>query len=187
MANVSLRTANWRLLGGGGLILGGAVWTLHIVLVQAGFLALGAWPFVIALLIVAVALVFVALGETGSNGAVGNYGLGKIALIGYGAGFLLFAVNAAASAGGLVGSVLTAIAAVLLIAGGLASAYAIYRKAVAKGAARVVLFLPAVLGALWAIGAAFVPVLSLWGIALALALLIAITGVLYLLNDRRIG
>ena len=43
MANVSSRTANWRLLGGGGLILGGLLWTLHIVLVQAGILSLGPW------------------------------------------------------------------------------------------------------------------------------------------------
>lgn len=183
MANVSSRTANWRLLGGGGLILGGILWALHAVLVQAGILALGPWLFVIALLVVAVALVLVAFGETGSNGAVGNYLLGKVALIVYAAGFLLLAVNAAAA----LGSTVVAIAAILVILGGLASAYAIYTKGVAKGAARWFLFLPAVVGALWAIGAAFVATLSVWWLGLALALLLAITGVLYLFNDRKLG
>jgi len=183
MANVSSRTANWRLLGGGGLILGGVIWTLNVILAQAGIGALGQWPFVIALLIVAVALVLVAFGETGSNGAVGDWLLGKVALIVYAAGFLLLAVNAAAA----LGAAVVSIAAILVIVGGLVSAYAIYQKGVAKGAARWFLFLPAVVGALWAIGAAFVASLSIWWLGLALALLLAITGVLYLFNSRKLG
>jgi hypothetical protein len=187
MALVTSRTANWRLFGGGGLIVGAILWALHIVLVQAKVLVLGPWLFVIALLVIAVALVLVGFGETGSNGAVGNYGVGKAALVAFAVGFLLFAVNAAAALNGVVRDVVGVIAAILLIVGGLVSAYAIYRKGVAKGAARVILFVPAVLAALWAIGASLVPALSLWGIALALAILLAITGVLYLLNSRRIG
>ena len=183
MANVSSRTANWRLFGGGGLILGGILWTLHLVLVQAGILALGPWLFVIALLVIAVGLVLVAFGETGSNGAVGKYLLGKIALVVYAAGFLLLAVNAAVA----LGTVVVAIAALFVIAGGLLSAYAIYQKAVAKGAARWFLFLPAVIGALWAIGLAFVAALQLWWLGLVLALLLAITGALYLFNSRKLG
>jgi len=183
MANVSTRTANWRLFGGGGLILGGLLFTLHIVLAQAGILTLGPWPFVISLLVLAVALVLVAFGETGSNGAVGKYLLGKVALVVYAAGFLLFAVNAATA----LGSVVVTIAALLVIVGGLLSAYAIYQKHVANGAARWFLFLPAVIGALWAIGIAFAAALQLWWLALLLALLLAITGALYLLNSRKIG
>lgn len=183
MANVSSRTANWRLLGGGGLILGGVIWTLNVILAQAGIGALGQWPFVIALIIVAVALVLVAFGETGSNGAVGDWLLGKVALIVYAAGFLLLAVNAAAS----LGAAVVSIAAILVIVGGLLSAYAIYKKGVAKGAARWFLFLPAVVGALWAIGVAFVASLSIWWLGLALALLLGITGVLYLFNSRKLG
>jgi len=183
MANVSSRTANWRLLGGGGLILGGVIWTLNVILAQAGIGALGQWPFVIALLIVAVALVLVAFGETGSNGAVGDWLLGKVALIVYAAGFLLLAVNAAAA----LGAAVVSIAAILVIVGGLVSAYAIYQKGVAKGAARWFLFLPAVVGALWAIGAAFVASLSIWWLGLTLALLLAITGALYLFNSRKLG
>ncbi len=93
MANVSTRTANWRLLGGGGLIVGGILWVLHLVLVQAGVLSLVPWLFAIALLVIAVALAFVAFGETGSNGAVGKDVLGKAALIVYAAGFLLLAAT----------------------------------------------------------------------------------------------
>lgn len=183
MANVSTRTANWRLFGGGGLILGGLLFTLHVVLAQAGILTLGPWLFVVSLLVLAVALVLVAFGETGSNGAVGKYLLGKVALVVYAAGFLLLAVNAATA----LGSVVVTIAALLVIVGGLLSAYAIYQKHVAKGAARWFLFLPAVIGALWAIGIAFVAALQLWWLALLLALLLAIAGALYLLNSRKIG
>ena len=183
MANVSTRTANWRLLGGGGLIVGGILWVLHLVLVQAGVLSLGPWLFAIALLVIAVALAFVAFGETGSNGAVGKDVLGKAALIVYAAGFLLLALNAAAN----LGTAVAAIAALAVILGGLVSAYAIYRKGVAKGAARWFLFLPAVIGALWAIGLAFVAALQVWWLALVLALLLLVTGALYLFNDRKIG
>ncbi len=183
MANVSSRTANWRLLGGGGLILGGVLWTLNVILAKAGIGALGQWPYVIALVIVAVALVLVAFGETGSNGAVGDWLLGKVALILYAAGFLLLAVNAAAS----LGAVIVSIAAILVIVGGLLSAYAIYKKGVADGAARWFLFIPAVAGAHWAIGAAFDPALQVWWLGLELALLIAVTGVLYLFNSRKLG
>jgi len=183
MANVSTRTANWRLFGGGGLIVGGILLTLHVVLVQAGILALGPWLFVIALLVIAVALALVAFGETGSNGAVGKYVIGKVALVVYAAGFLLFAVNAATA----LGSVVVAIAALLVVAGGLLSAYAIYQKGVAKGAARWFLFLPAVIGALWAVGIAFVAALQLWWLGLLLGMLLAVTGALYLLNSRKFG
>ena len=183
MANVSSRTANWRLFGGGGLIVGGILWTLHFVLVQAGILTLGPWLAVVALLVIAVALALVAFGETGSNGAVGKDLLGRVALVVYGVGFLLIAVNFAAA----LGSVVVTIAALLVIVGGLLSAYAIYQKGVAKGAARWFLFLPAVIGALWAIGIAFVTALQLWWLGLLLALLLAITGALYLFNSRKLG
>ena len=183
MANVSSRTANWRLLGGGGLILGGILWTLHLVLVQAGTLALGPWLYVIALLVIAVALALVAFGETGSNGAVGKNVLGKVALVLYAAGFLLLAINAAAA----LGTVVVTIAALLVIVGGLLSAYAVYQQGVAKGAARWILFLPAVIGALWALGLAFVASLQLWWLGLLLAMLLAVTGALYLFNSRKLG
>lgn len=183
MAAISARTANWRLFGGGGLIAGGVLWVLHVVLVQVGILALGPWLFVIALIVVAVALAFVAFGETGSNGAVGRNRLGKAALLVYAAGFLLLAVNAATD----LGSIVMALAALALTVGGLAAAYLVWRKGVAKGAARWFLFAPAAVGVVWALGIALVIALQLWWIGLAVAVLLTATGVLYLLNSRRIG
>ena len=184
MANVSTRTANWRLFGGGGLLVGGLLWTLDLVLVLAKVTSLSPWLSVIGLILVAVGLGLVAFGETGSNGAVGNYLLGKLALFVYGLAFLLLAVNFIAS----LGSVVTAIAAVLLIVGGLVSAYAVFQKGIAKGAARWFLFVPALIGTLWAIGVlgvAAIAGLSWLGLVLAISLLI--TGVLYLFNDRKVG
>jgi hypothetical protein len=184
MAIVSTHTANWRLFGGGGLLVGALVWTLHVVLTRSGILVLGPWPFVLALVVVSVAFVLIAVGETGSNGAVGSYLLGKVALIGYATGFLLLAVDAAAS----LGRAVTTVAAIFVIAGGLVSAYAVYRKAVAKGAARWFLFLPAVVGALWAIGVLGVAeIATIWWFGLLLAVLLLITGALYLFNSRKFG
>ena len=183
MANVTTRTANWRLFGGGGLLVGGLLWTLHLVLVQVGILGLGQWLFVVALIVVAVALVFVALGETGSNGAVGSYVYGKVALIVYAAGFLLLAVNAAAG----LGRVASTIALILLTIGGLTSAFFINRKGVAKGAARWALFVPAVVGELWAVNVIAPELVTGWLLGLEFAILIAITGALYLFNDRKLG
>lgn len=183
MANITSRTANWRLLGGGGLLVGGLLFALHVILVQSRVLFTGPWIFVVALLIIAVALVPLAFGETGSNGVVGNYTLGKFALAIYATAFMLFAVNAAAA----LGIVVVSIAAALLIVGGLVSAYTISRKRVAKGAARVFFFAPALVGALWAMGVVWVAGLNLWGIQLAFALLLAIAGGLFLVNSRRIG
>jgi hypothetical protein len=184
MANVSTRTANWRLFGGGGVLVGALLWTLHLILVQAGVLTLGPWLFVIGLVLIAIGFALVAFGETGSNGAVGKSTLGKAALVAYALGFLLLAVDAPAH----LGTTVQAIAAILLIIGGLVSAYVIFQKGVAKGIARWFLFVPAVVGALWAIGFFGVAAISaLTWLALVLAILLLVTGVLYLFNDRKMG
>lgn len=184
MALISSRTANWRLFGGGGMILGGLLWVLHVILLRYGVLALGPWLYVLSLVVLAVALALVAFGETGSNGAVGRYAIGKASLVVYGAGFLLVALNAVAA----LGWWFTAAAGVLVVLGGLASAYTVHRKAVAKGAARWFLFLPAVVGIAWVVGFfRFRSFDDLWWVPLVLASLILITGVLYLFNSRKIG
>lgn len=184
MANVSTRTANWRLFGGGGLIVGGLLWALHVVLVNVGIVGLGPWVYVVALIVITAALLFVAFGETGSNGAVGNNVLGKLALAVYAAGFLLVAVNAFASLGGFT----PILAVVLLINGGLLSAFVIYQEGVAKGIARWALFVPALVGELWAFGFFALPSFSdLWWIPLVVALSLLVTGVLYLFNSRKLG
>lgn len=184
MATVSTRTANWRLFGGGGLAVGGLLWALHAVLVRAGVLALGPWVFVIALIVLGAALLFVAFGETGSNGAVGNNVLGKIALAIYAAGFVVVAVNAFASLGGVT----TVLAVILIINGGLLSAFIIFYEGIAKGIARWALIVPALLGQLWAFGFFALPSFSqLWWIPLLVALSLLATGVLYLFNSRKRG
>ena len=184
MANVSTRTANWRLFGGGGLIVGGLLWALHAVLVRVGVSSIDQWIFVVALIVIGAALVFVAFGETGSNGAVGNNILGKIALVIYSAGFFLVAVNAFTSLGGIT----PVLAVILIINGGLLSAFVIYQEGIAKGIARWALFVPAVLGELWAFGFFALPSFSdLWWIPLLVAVSLLVTGVLYLFNSRRLG
>jgi hypothetical protein len=184
MANVSTRTANWRLFGGGGVLVGALLWTLDAILVLAGVTALSPWLGVIGLVLVAIGFALVAFGETGSNGAVGNSTLGKIALVGYGLGFLLLAVDTFAH----LGSVVSAIIAILIIVGGLVSAYVVFQKGVAKGIARWFLFVPAVVGALWALGLIGVTAIAaLTWLGLVLAILLLITGALYLFNDRKMG
>jgi hypothetical protein len=183
MAIISSRTANWRLFGGGGLIIGGLLWAVHAILVKAGVLVLGQWPFVVALIVVAAGLVFVAFGETGSNGAVGRWLLGKIALVVFAAGFVVVALNAAVELHVLVSQV----AGVIIVVAGLASAYVIFRKAVAKGAARWFLFVPVAASILWVIGFFTPDTYPVWWVPLVLAVLLVATGVLYLLNNRKIG
>lgn len=183
MAIISSRTANWRLFGGGGLVIGGFLWTVHAILVKFDILVLGPWLYVLALLVLSAGLAFVAFGETGSNGAVGRWMWGKVALVVYAAGFFAVALNTVAG----LGRVFAIVAGVLVVVGGLASAYAIFRKAVAKGAARWFLFLPAAAGIPWVIGFYTPDHFAVWWIPLVLAVLFDLTGGLYLLNSRNIG
>ena len=183
MANVTSRTANWRLFGGGGLALGGILWALAWILAVAAVPTVTSWIFVIGLIIIAVALVFVAFGETGSNGAVGKYTLGKAALVVYAAGWLLIAINTATG----LGTAVVTIAGILVIVGGLVSAYAIYQKHIAKGAARWILFVPAIIGTIYVLGLWIPTLASIIVLGLLVALGFLVTGVLYLVNDRKIG
>jgi hypothetical protein len=185
MATVTKRSANWRLFGGGGLLVAGILWTLSLLLGLAGIAGTSPWLDFITLLILVVGLVIVAFGQTGSNGAVGDSTLGKLFLVLYAAGWLLFAISWIVSLGTVVG----AIAALLVIVGGLLSAWFIYQKGIAKGIARWVLFLPAIFGALWVAGnQGWIPALAgqTW-LALLVAVLFAVTGLLYLFNDRKVG
>ena len=176
MASVTSKTANWRLFGGSAILAGG------ILLLLALFTGLG-WLQAIAWILLAAGFIIVAFGQTGGNGAVGDYVLGKVALVLYAAGFVIFALNLLAP--GAIPAALVTIGAILVIVGGLVSAWAIERKHVAKGAAQWFLFLPAIVG-LIAFAALVVPSLTAaaWVLYL-LAILFAATGALYLLNDRR--
>src|SRR5688572_16009871 len=69
MVEVTERSANWRLFGGGGLLVGGLLLLLAALLPLAGTpAAVTFWLGVVGILLVGIALFFVAFGETGSNG-----------------------------------------------------------------------------------------------------------------------
>lgn len=176
MASVTGRTANWRLFGGSALLIAAILWILASVTGLTWLLAL-AW------IVLAAGLVIVAFGQTGGNGAVGDYTLGRVALVVFAAGWVLLAINLLVP----LGAVVVAFAAIFIIVGGLVSAWAIYRKAVAKGAARWIMFIPAVLGAIWAAGLLSPTFATPAWIGYLVAIAFGVTGALYLLNDRRIG
>jgi hypothetical protein len=185
MATVTKKTANWRLFGGGGLLVAGVLWFISIALLAANVVASTAWLGAIALLILVIGLVFVAFGQTGSNGAVGGSTLGRIVLVLFAVGWLLWVINSFVA----IGAVLSAIAAILIAVGGLLSAWFVYRAGVAKGAASWILFVTALESALLAVGTeGWVQGLgaSTW-LSILVAALFALTGLLYLFNDRKMG
>ncbi len=192
MATVDRDTANWRLFGGGGLIVGGLLWLIGLVLVLAT--VSGVPPFVIAvgILVVAIALVIVAIGETGSNGAVGASLFGRLVLYAYAAGWAMFAVLQVLSAIGIgAPTVLRTIAGILVVVGGVLSTFAIFERGVARGAARWVLAVPTVIAILWVI-IEFGWIDVTWSsfdtiVGVLLAIAYSATGVLYLLNRKEIG
>jgi hypothetical protein len=181
-------SANWRLFGGGGLLFGGVIWLAGAVVSIAAPGPIGPLLSVIGVIVVGVALFFVAFGQTGSNGAVGASGVGKTWLVLHGVGYVALAVALLLAAVGVSGfGILAIVSGVLIIVGGLLSAYAVYQREVAQGAAKWVLFVPAVIGAVFAVTTLF-QLLSLgpWPF-LVLGLAFAVTGLLYLLNSRKIG
>ena len=176
MASVTSRTANWRLFGGTAILAASILWILALLTSLTWLLAL-------ALIVLAAGLVIVAFGQTGGNGAVGKYVLGKVALVLFAAGYVLFAINALYA----LPSVVIVIAALLVIIAGLVSAWAIHHKAVAKGAARWIMFIPAVVGAIVYLGIVSANLATPPWLAYVLAISFGVTGALYLLNDRKIG
>jgi hypothetical protein len=177
MARVTNRTANWRLFGGSALLIAAILWLLALAT------SLG-WLLTLAWLVLAAGLVIVAFGQTGGNGAVGKYLLGKVALVVFAAGWVILAISNVLNT---VPLVVIVFAALIIIVGGLVSAWAIYRKSVAKGMARWIMFLPAVVGAIWAAGFLSTALGTSAWIGYVLAALFGVTGALYLLNDRKFG
>ena len=178
MSTVNADSANWRLFGGGGLILGGLLWLIAALIPGAP-----GWLGGVALVIIAAALVFVAIGQTGSNGAVGASVPGKISLVVFALGWLLLGISAFVD----LGSTVALIAAILVIVGGFASAWFIFSRRVAKGAAGWVLFVTAVFGLIYFAPALGVTFISGSWIAIVLAALYLVTGVLYLFNSKKVG
>lgn len=185
---VDKESANWRLLGGGGLLVGGLLWLIATIVSLAAPGPIGGWLGVIGTILVGVALFFVAFGETGSNGAVGADLFGKIALVVFGLGWVLFGVlGLLAGLGVAAPSVLAIVAGVFVVLGGLFSAFAIFQRGVARGAANWILFAPVLWGVLYVIVALGWVSLTGWWLGAILAALFAITGLLYLLNRKDVG
>jgi hypothetical protein len=183
MAAVRNDSANWRLFGGGGLLAGGLLWLIGAIVGLTAPGAVTTWLTFFGLLIIGIAMFFVAFGQTGSNGAVGGSVLGKIALVAFGIAFVLLALPTVTPLPDL-----RVLIAILLIAGGIISALVVYQKGVARGAARWFLFVPVVVGVIWAVTAflGLVAFDSSW-VVFVLSASIAITGALYLFNRRDLG
>lgn len=185
MVEVTKKSANWRLFGGGGLIIGGVLLLLGSLLGGLGIGgAVSAVIWGLSLIVVGVALFFVAFGQTGSNGAVGASGLGKGALVLAGISAVLWGIFVLATGfgAGLPGWLAT-VAIIALAVTLIVSAVVVFGRGVAKGFAKWALFVPAVLVVLISIlgyvaGAAGV---VLW-LVVALGAVLALTGLAYLFN-----
>jgi hypothetical protein len=192
MATVNRESANWRLFGGGGLMVGGLLWLIGQVLILASVSVVPAFVVAVGMLVVAIALCFVAFGETGSNGAVGASVFGKFVLVGLALGWLAFTVLQVTAAIGLSSPApLKFVGGILVVGAGALSSFAIYERAVARGAARWVLAVPTVISILWVIiefgwiDGSFTSIDAIVGLVLSLAY--AAAGALYLLNRRDVG
>lgn len=180
---VNERTANWRLFGGGGLILGGVLWLIVTIASLAG--ALGTWVQIIAFIALAIAGFMLAFGQTGSNGVVGGSLLGKLGFIAFGIGFALLALGPLLGlAGTTLPPELATVGIVLIAIGAVVGAIVAYQKGVARGIARWIFFVPAVLAVVWL----FVTLgwVTLGGniLVILLSLALALGGVAYLLNRK---
>lgn len=189
VVEVNERSANWRLFGGGGLALAGVALVIAAIAGAVGAFDAWFWITIIGVLLIGVALFFVAFGQTGSNGAVGASALGKAALVVAGAAAIVYAVlgilNFFAISTPVLLSQIFLIVFVLFL---LISAAVIFNRGVAKGIAKWILFVPVVLGIIWVIDAfvgfnasGFPWVSLLFGIGILL------TGVFYLFNKVDVG
>ncbi len=181
MANVDKNTANWRLFGGGGMLLGGILWLIALI-IGAGSAEAAKWLTIIGLVIVAVGFFLVAWGETGSNGAVGNNLLGKVGLWAAALGTLLWALTPLF---GTTISGLSVIIAILIVVGTLIAAVVIMQKGVARGLAKWAMFAVFVVALLFFLGVlAVIAALANSVITIIFAIVVSLTGFLYLLNKK---
>ncbi len=182
MARVNKDSANWRLFGGGAMLLGAVAWLIGIIV---GGGELTTWLTIIGYLLLGLSGFFLAFGQTGSNGVVGGSVLGKLGFIAFGVGFLLLGLVPLLGVLGfaLPGELLT-VGAVLLAVGAIIGAIVTYQKGVARGAARWFFFVPAVLALIWV--ATTLGWIAISGNILVtlVAIAFAIAGLLFLLNRR---
>jgi hypothetical protein len=188
MVEVTKRSANWRLFGGGGLLLGGVLWAIGAILGMASPGAAAGWLSAIGLLVVGIAHLFVAFGETGSNGAVGASGWGKVVLVVAALGWVLLGVV------GVIGQVsgsapdwLSTVGIILALVGGILSAIAIFGRGVAKGIAKWAMFVPVVLAAVFYLLTLGNMVAGYEWLGIVVAVTFLLTGLAYLLNKLDVG
>ena len=185
MTTVDKDTANWRLYGGGGLLVGGLLWLVGLILSGvAGMPDVGRWVIVIGVVVVAIGFFLVAWGQTGSNGAVGNNMMGKVGLWAAAIGFLAWALLPLF---GIGGDWLGWLVLVLVGLGSLIAAVIIMQKGVARGLAKWMMFLVAVVAIVFFLGAFGVlamgaDVLAILGYVFAAA--VALTGIVYVMNRK---
>lgn len=189
MTNIDKDTANWRLFGGSALLVGGLLWLIGAILKLAGVAGADAWLVAIGILLAGIAAFFVAFGQTGSNGAVGASALGKVGLVAFGLGWVVLAGASLFVLFGALASVpdvLRWVVAALVVIGGLIGAFIINGRGVARGLAKWVLFLPVLWAIVYFLQELGVFTLGAW-VGAVLAALLAITGLLYLLNRKDVG
>ena len=183
MSNVDKDTANWRLYGGGGLLLGGILWLFAVILGTGGASDLVKWVSVLGLIIIAIGFLLVGWGQTGSTGAVGNSVLGKVGLWGAALGTLLWALLPVFGTE-IVGA-WAWIVALLIVVGTLMAAIAIMQKGVARGLAKWLMFAVFIV-ALVFFFVLFAGTAAATGsvITIIFAIVVTLTGLLYLLNRK---
>ncbi|MEO6941769.1 MAG: hypothetical protein ABI238_06370 [Terrimesophilobacter sp.] len=177
-------TANWRLYGGGGMLVGGVFWAIMEILAAGGTATdVAKWLGIIGLIVVAIGFFLVGWGETGSNGAVGNSMLGKVGLSAAALGTLLWGLLPIFNVP--VAGNWSWVIAILIVVGTLLGAIAIMQKRVARGLAKWAMFLVFLLALIFFLGVVGgVGALANWVIGLIFAIVVALTGLLYLLNRK---
>lgn len=185
MTTVDKDTANWRLYGGGGLLVGGLLWLVGLILsAAAGMPDVGRWVIVIGIVVIAVGFFLVGYGQTGSNGAVGNNVMGKVGLWAAALGFLAWALLPLF---GIGGDWLGWLVLILVGLGSLLAAVIILQKGVARGLAKWMMFLVAVLAIVFLLGSFGVVALGadvLQILGYVFAAVVALTGLVYVLNKK---
>ncbi len=182
MSNVDKNTANWRLFGGGGLLLGGVLWLLALIIGPAVGADVAKWLTLVGLVVVAIGFFLAAWGQTGSNGAVGNNLLGKLGLWVAALGTLVWALMPLF---GEAASSLTMVVPVLVAVGTGIAAVVIMQKGVARGLAKWAMFAVFLLALLYCIGVvASIAVLTNSVMLIIFAIVVALTGLLYILNKK---
>jgi len=186
MARVNKDSANWRLFGGGAMLVGALAWLIALLVESAGSGGeITTWLTIIGFLLLGVSGFVLAFGQTGSNGVVGGSVLGKLGFIAFGVGFLLLGLVPLLGVLGIgLPSELLTVGAVLVAVGGIIGAIVTYQKGVARGVARWFFFVPAILALIWV--ATTLGWIAIGGNILVtlVAVAYAIAGLLFLLNRR---